>query len=264
MNFQDFLTPGWIGLSITLVGFLTYYLGRVVMDYYVSKEDEAMNHVTGSILLLLYFVIPAFLFYTFNKYIILDLNIRWFLFFMFFSGLIIIYFRLKHSIFEIKRGRSSGIFFKLLSERLSSFGILLDKKNFAIGFFSNLPSQWLVMFWGYVLIFLVANIIIFLDYWFLRVFFIVGYISTLNHVMILHVAEKIIYPKVEITDILGKKHKGSLIKQDLHYIILNDGKNLFSFPRENVIFVKNFLSKNIYKKIDEIKEINKRSYKDIL
>ncbi|MBU0958515.1 MAG: hypothetical protein KKB31_01090, partial [Nanoarchaeota archaeon] len=66
MNLGEFFMPGWIGLFITVIGVVTYYLGRVVLDFYPTKEDKALNHIIGVLLLLIYVAIPVSAFYTFS------------------------------------------------------------------------------------------------------------------------------------------------------------------------------------------------------
>ena len=210
MNLQEFITPGWIGLFITLAGFITYYLGRIVLDFYPSKEDRAMHHIVGIILFLIYFVIPASLFYYFKDYLILNLN--WWLFLLFWCvyGVLSYYLKIKFSIFQVSRGQANNLFLKKFNKMISLFGMNLDKMLRFKKIFTELPSQLKIIFLGYLLIFLIVNVIFFFNYLFIQVIIIIATISTFNKVLVLHNARSIIYPKVIIEDLSGKKYFGNL------------------------------------------------------
>jgi hypothetical protein len=255
MNLQEFLTPGWIGLFITLIGFITYYLGRIVLDFYPSKEDKPMHHIVGIILFLIYFAIPISLIHYFPKYIILNLNWVWFLVFWGIYGIINYYLKIKFSLFQIMRGQVSNLFLIKFSEMMEKFGMDLNKMKKSKKIFTDLPSQIKVIFLGYALIFLVLNMVLFFDYIFIQIIIFIATISNFNKILVLHNAKSIVYPKIVIKDIFGKKYSGSLVKQDENYIILNNGKEIFTFPKENVNFVNKKQKidlRNVEKKIGEV------------
>jgi len=255
MEFGEFLTPGWIGLFITISGFITYYLGKIVLDFYPSKEDKAMHHIVGIILFLFYFVIPASLFYYFGNYILLRLNWWTFVLFWIFYGILNYYLNLKFSIFQVSRGQVSNLFLKKFKQMISLFGMNLDNMRRSKRIFTKLPSQLTVIFLGYLLIFLVANMICFFDYLFIQVIIFIATISTFNKVLVLHNATSIIYPKVIIEDLSDKKYSGNLIKQDESYLLLNTGKEIKIFPRENVKLINKKFDinlKNVEKKVGNV------------
>jgi len=255
MNLQEFITPGWIGLFIALAGFVTYYLGRIVLDFYPSKEDKAMHYIVGFILFLIYFVIPASLFYYFKDYLILNLNWWFFLLFWCVYGILSYYLKIKFSIFQVSRGQASNLFLKKFSKMISLFGMNLEKMPRFKKIFIKLPSQLKVIFLGYLLIFLVVNMVFFFNYFFIQVIIFIATISTFNKILVLHNARSIIYPYVIVEDMSGKKYSGNLIKQDENYILLNSGKEIHTFPKENIKFVNKKIkinTKNIEKKIGNV------------
>jgi len=255
MNLANYLTPGWIGLTITLIGFITYYLGRIVLDFYPSKEDRALNYILGFILFLIYILIPVLLFYYFPK-LILDLTwITFFIFWIFF-GLLAKYFDIKMNVFQIIRGRADKLFYDVSSKNISKFGFNLQDKPKLNKLFKNLflklPDQLKVILLGYLTIFLVVNIFFFFDNWIIRIFIIIATISTFNKIIILHNVKGIKYDEVIIKDMQNKQFRGRLIKQDADYIVLYcNQKERYVFPRENIKNIK--YTVHINTKKDEIK-----------
>lgn len=259
MDFQEFISPGWIGLAITIIGFISYYLGKIVLDFYPSKEDKVLHHIVGFILFLIYFLIPASLIYYFKEYLIFRLN--WGLFFLFWLiyGLLYLYIHIKSSIFKVSRGQVSKVFMKKFKEGTSLFGIDITKKSYAKRLFTEIPSQRNIILLGYVLIFLVSNIILFFNYFFIRVLIFLIVLPTFNNLLILHNASKIIYPDVILEDIRGKKYSGKIIKQDENYILLINEKSMYTFPRENVKIIRKNIKIDIKKTEDQIENVAKKT-----
>ncbi|MDP4039872.1 MAG: hypothetical protein Q8P57_04820 [Candidatus Pacearchaeota archaeon] len=254
MNLQEFITPGWIGLLITVVSFISFYLGKLVMDFYPTQEDKSLNYIVGFILFLIYIAIPALFFYYFPL-LILDLNWTWFFIFWIIFGFFLLYFKIKMDVFKINRGKATSYFYEISERNLSKFGISLKEnkwlKALFDGFFTKLPSQLKIILFGYITIFLVVNGIFFFNNWIIRIFIIIATISTFNNLIILHNARLIKYEDVSIRDLDNRKYYGRLIKQDNTYIILMDGKNVYRFPRENIKSIHREIKPNI-KKIETI------------
>lgn len=244
MIFQEFLTPGWITLGISLIGFISFYLGKVVLDFYPTQEDKTLNYIVGFVLFLTYILIPLLFFYYFPK---LVLHIGWTLFIIFWLvyGILAWYFKTKVNVFLIKRGKADKFFYEVASKNMSKFGFTLESqpqiKSFFNKLFMNLPGQLKVIFLGYLTIFLVVNIFLFFSNWIIRLFIFIATIQTFNHLLILHNAKLIKYEEVSVVDVNNKKFRGSLIKEDSEYVILNTEKGFYSFPRESI--------KRIYKEI---------------
>jgi hypothetical protein len=245
---EQYLTPGWITLGISLIGFLSFYLGKLVMDYYPTPEDKALNYIVGLILFLTYIAIPALFFYYF-PILILDLNWAWFFVIWIIFGLFSLYFKIKMDVFKINRGKATSYFYEISQKNLSKFGIDLEKnkgiKTLFNGFFTKLPNQLKIIFLGYLTIFLVVNGILFFDNLIIKVFILIATISTFNNLMVLHNAKLIKYEDVSIRDLENKEYKGRLIKQDNNYVILVDGKNVYRFPRENIKSIHREIKPNI-------------------
>lgn len=246
---EQYLTPGWTTILITLVGFISFYLGKIVLDFYPNNEDKSLHYIVGLILFLTYILIPILFFYYFPG-LILNLSLIWFFIFWIAYFLLAKYFKIKMNVFEVKRGMASNLFYNVFSKNISKFGFKLEdrpklKKLFE-NLFMKLPSQLKIIFLGYLIIFIIINLISFFDNWIIRIFILIVTISIFNKIIILHNAKNIRYGAVNIEDINGKKFKGKLIKQDSNYVVLYcNEKERYTFPRENVKSIKTNIKINI-------------------
>jgi len=242
---EEYLTPGWITLGISLIGFISFYLGKLVLDFYPTQEDKSLRYIVGFILFLTYVLIPILFFYHFPS-LILNLSWIWLFVFLLLYELLAYYFKMKMNVFKINRGKAKQYFYETSSKNISKFGLNLENwpklKKLFNNLFMELPSQLKIIILGYITIFLVVNIILFFDNWIIRAFILIITISTFNNIIILHNAKLINYEEVLVTDLNNTKFKGRLIKLDNNYIVLIDGKNVYHFPRENI--------KNIHREIE--------------
>jgi len=247
---DQYLTPGWITLGISLVGFISFYLGKLVLDFYPTQEDKALNYIIGFILFLTYILIPILFFYYFPS-LIINLNWIWFFVFWVVYGLFAYYFKIKMDVFKIKRGKADQYFYEAYSKNISKFGFNSGNKlkldNLFRDLFMELPNQLKVILLGYITIFLVVNLFFFFNNWVIKVFIVIATISTFNNIIVLHNARFIRYEDVSVVDIDGRKYKGRLIKQDNSYIILIDGKNVHKFSKENIKIIHRKIKPNIKK-----------------
>lgn len=258
---EQYLTPGWITLLITLVGFISFYLGKIVLDFYPNNEDKSLHYIVGLILFLTYILIPILLFYYFPK-LILNLSWIWFFIFWVAYSLLAKYLKIKMNVFEIKRGRASKLFYEVSCKNIEKFGFKLENRSKLKKLFQNLfmrlPGQLKVIILGYILIFITINLIFFFNNWIIRTFIIIAIISTFNKIIVLHNAKNIKYGEVIIEDISGKKFKGKLIKQDSNYLVLYcNEKERYTFPRENIKNIKTNLKINTTKVEKKISYVSK-------
>ena len=252
---DQYLTPGWIMLAISLIGFISFYLGKIVLDFYPSNEDKALNYIVGFILFLIYILIPSLAFYYFQDYLLWNLNFLGFLGLLIIYGFFAKYFRIKMNLFQIKRGKADKYFQKVFSKNISKFSIKLNKVPRIKKIFTELPSQIKVIFLGYLTILIIINMIFYFNNLIIQAIIIIATISTFNNIIVLHNAKKIKFKEVIITDIKNKKFKGKLIKRDSNYIVLNNEKELYVFSREsvkNIREIRKFDLKRIEKKIDNV------------
>ncbi len=247
---EEYLTPGGITLFISIAGILSFYLGKVVLDFYPSKENKSLNYIIGFILFLIYIIIPLLFFYYFPN-LKLNLTIVGFLLFWLIYSLLYFYLYIKMKIFEIIRNKKDSYFYEVCLRNIKKFGIDLKTKTklnqFFKKFFMTLPNQIFVLIIGYLTIFISINIFLFFDNWIVRIFILICLLPTLNKIIVLHTAKTIKYNEVKIIDLNEKKFTGRLIKQDEEYIHLNSGDKFYNFPKANIKRVETDIKINLEK-----------------
>jgi len=241
---EQFFTPEWIALGLSIIGFISFYLGKVVLDFYPNNYDKNLQYSVGFFLLLIYIIIPVVAFYLYPNILIIEVNVPILIIFIISSLLLSTYFKTKANVFMVKRGKTHKFFLETYNKYLSKFGLQLDKMPLinVNNIFTELPSQLKVIIFAYILIFLIVNIAVYLSNPLIQIFILLTFIGTLNNIVLLNNAKNIKYDKVTITTMSNENFNGYLIKKDSGYIHLINEKETQIFPKENI---KNIIQKTI-------------------
>ncbi len=233
----------WIPILITILGFISYFFGKIISETLPGVEEKSQNYIFGFMFTLIYVILPLTIIYYFQKYLLIELSLVWCI--VSFVGLcfIIKYFNIKKNVYIVTKGQAYEDFEKEALKRTKSLLFGLDIKrddNYLLrvfkAVFTKLPSKITLFLLTSIEIFLVINLAYSTNI-ILGVFFIILLMSNMGDIAILSVAKGITYREVVIEDNTGNKYRGRIIKYGKEFISMRDKRKMYNFVRENVKYV---------------------------
>lgn len=232
-----------IPVVITLIGFLSYYFGKIIIEEHTGIEEKSQNYIIGFIFVLIYLILPLSILYYFKESLIFKLNIYLGIGFFILLSFIMKYFDIKKNVHMVSKGQAYEEFEKESLRRtnhiLSGIGLSSDNNyitrvlRFA---FMGSPYQITVQILTYIAIFLVTNLIYSTNIIF-AVFFFTLFAISMGNVAILSVAKSITYPEVILEDNSGKEYKGRILKYGKEFVAIRDKRKVYNFSRENIKYI---------------------------
>ncbi len=230
----------WTPILITLLGFISYFFGKIISETLPGIEEKSQNYIFGFMFTLIYLILPLAIIYNFKAYLLFKLNLIAGIIFFVLLCFVIKFFDIKKQVHIITKGQAYEDFEKEALKRTKSilFGLNLKKDdNFLLKIFkpvfSKLPSKFSLFILTFIEVFLVVNLV-YSSNIVLGIFFFILLMSNMGDIAILSVAKGIRYDEVLLEDKDGNKYPGRIIKYGKEFIIMRDKRKVHTFVRENV------------------------------
>lgn len=236
---MNYLVPA----VITLIGFISYFFGKIISETYPGVEEKSHNYIAGFVFILVHIFLPLAVIYYFQDWLLIKLNIWWGIGFFIAFSFLIKYLDIKKNVFVVTKGQAYEDFEKVAiaktNEVSSGIGITVDQNytnkvfNWA---FKKMPSKLTLLFLAFIEIFLVSSLIYSTNIIF-QVIFIILLMTSMSNLAILVAGTSIVYNNVIVEDNNGKKYKGKIIKYGKEYISMRSKRKVYNFVRENIKYI---------------------------
>src|SRR3989344_3026489 len=232
-----------IPVLVTLIGFISYFFGKIISETYTGIEENSQNYIYGFMFVLVYFALPLSIIYYFRETLLFNLNIYTGMLFFVLLSSIIKFVDIKQKGIVVAKGQAYEEFEKEALKRtnliLKKFKISSDNNYITNVFrfaFTGIPSNTTMLVLTFLEIFFVVNLI-YSSNIILGVIFLILFIGNMSNIAQLSVARGINYPDVVVEDNNGNKYSGRIIKFGKEFVSIRDKRDVYNFSRENIKYV---------------------------